>query len=129
VVNYTVRVTLDKNDPAILLGATSTVVIDTGAASTLLTVPVSAVQTDDQGEYVMVVGSDDRQPRVSVVSGTVVGTTVVVTGGLKVGDVVQLVTSSATTPLPRAQVPAQLELLVVVELSVGQGSNSGTKGK
>ena len=97
VVNYTVRVTLDKNDPAILLGATSTVVIDTGAASTLLTVPVSAVQTDDQGEYVMVVGSDGSATRVSVVSGTVVGTTVVVTGGLKVGDVVQLVTSSATT--------------------------------
>jgi RND family efflux transporter MFP subunit len=97
VVNYTVRVTLDKNDPAILLGATSTVTIDTGAASTLLTVPVSAVQTDDQGEYVMVVGSDGATTRVSVVSGTVVGTTVVVTGNLKVGDVVQLVTSSATT--------------------------------
>jgi len=97
VVNYTVRVTLDKNDPAILLGATSTVVIDTGAASNLMTVPVAAVQSDDQGEFVMVVNTDGSTTRVDVVSGTVVGSTVVVTGNLKAGDVVQLVTSTTTT--------------------------------
>jgi RND family efflux transporter MFP subunit len=96
VVNYTVRVTLENNDPAILLGATSTVVIDTGAASNLLTVPVSAVQSDDQGEYVMVV-KNGVATRVDVVSGTVVGTTVVVTGNLTAGDVVQLVTSSSSS--------------------------------
>ncbi|MHC1740393.1 MAG: efflux RND transporter periplasmic adaptor subunit [Anaerolineaceae bacterium] len=97
VVNYTVRITLDKSDPTILLGATSTIVIDTGAASNLLTVPVSAVQSDAQGEFVMRVNADKSTERVSIVSGTVVGTTVVVTGDLKAGDVVQLSTSTTTT--------------------------------
>ena len=101
VVNYTVRVQLDNNDPAILLGATATVTIDTGAASNLLTVPVSAVQSDAQGEYVMVVNSDGTTERVDVVSGTVVGTTVVVTGNLKEGETVQLGTS-ATGATPSA---------------------------
>lgn len=97
VVNYTVRVQLDQNDSSILLGATATVVIDTGAASDLLTVPASAVQTDSQGEYVMRINSDGSTERVDVVSGTVVGTTVVVTGDLKEGDKVQLSTSTSSS--------------------------------
>jgi len=90
VVNYTVRVQLDESNPEILLGATATIVIDTGAAESLLTVPVAAVQTDSQGEYVMRVNSDGSTERVSVVSGTVTGTSVVVKGDLTAGDVVQL---------------------------------------
>jgi HlyD family secretion protein len=97
VVNYTVRVQLDESNPDILLGATATVVIDTGAASSLLTVPVTAVQTDAQGEYVMRVKSDGTSERVSIVSGTVTGTSVVVTGDLAVGDVVELGTTTTTT--------------------------------
>lgn len=95
VVNYTVRVQLDKSDPNILLGATATVVIDTGAAESMVTVPVSAVQTDSQGEYVMRVNSDGSTERITIVSGTVIGTSVVVKGNLNVNDVVQL--SSTTT--------------------------------
>ena len=110
VVNYTVRVQLDKSDPAILLGATANVVIDTGAASNLLTVPVSAVQSDAQGEFVMRVNADGSTERVAVVSGTVVGTTVVVKGNLTAGDTVQLVTSTATSS------------------STSSGSNSGAPG-
>jgi RND family efflux transporter MFP subunit len=97
VVNYTVRVTLDEADPSILLGATATVEIDTGAAASSLTVPVTAVQTDDTGEYVMRVKSDGTTERVTVVSGTVSGTSVVVTSkDLAEGDTVQLVTSTTT---------------------------------
>lgn len=98
VVNYTVRVTLDKADPAILLGATATVVIETGDASSAMTVPVAAVLSDDQGEYVMRVKSDGTTERVTVVSGTVSGTSVVVTStDLKVGDTVQLTSSSTSS--------------------------------
>jgi RND family efflux transporter MFP subunit len=98
VVNYTVRVTLDEADPAILLGATATVVIETGEASSEMTVPVAAVLSDDQGEYVMRVKSDGTTERVTVVSGTVSGTSVVVTStDLKVGDTVQLTSSSTST--------------------------------
>lgn len=98
VVDYTVRVTLDEADPQILLGATATVVINTGDAATELTVPVSAVQTDDTGEYVMRVKSDGTTERITVVSGTVSGTSVVVTSSdLKEGDTVQLVSSSSSS--------------------------------
>jgi len=98
VVNYTVRVTLDNADSSILLGATATVVIETGEAATKLTVPVAAVQTDDTGEFVNVVKTDGTVERISVVSGTVSGTSVVVTSSdLKEGDTVQLVSSSTST--------------------------------
>jgi RND family efflux transporter MFP subunit len=98
VVDYTVRVTLDNADPSILLGATATVDIETGAAATSLTVPVTAVQTDDTGEYVLRVKSDGTTERITVVSGTVSGTSVIVTSSdLKEGDTVELGTSTATT--------------------------------
>jgi HlyD family secretion protein len=98
VVNYTVRVTLDESNPSILLGATATIAIDTGASESLLTVPVAAVLTDDSGqEYVIRVNTDGSTEQVSVTSGTVVGTTVVVKGALAAGDVVQLNSSTATT--------------------------------
>jgi len=98
VVNYTVRVQLDESNPDILLGATATVEINTGAAETLLTVPVAAVQTDTDGnEYVIRVNTDGTTEQVSIVSGTVTGTSVVVTGDLNVGDTVQLSTSSTTS--------------------------------
>ena len=98
VVNYTVRVTLDNADSNILLGATATVVIETGEAKAKLAVPVAAVQTDDQGEYVNRVKSDGTIERVTVVSGTVSGTSVIVTSNdLKEGDIVQLVSSSTSS--------------------------------
>jgi RND family efflux transporter MFP subunit len=96
VVNYTVRVTLDESNPEILLGATATIEINTGAAETLLTVPVQAVLTDTDGnEYVIRVNTDGSTEQVFVTSGTVVGTTVVVKGDLTEGDVVELTTSKS----------------------------------
>ena len=43
VVNYTVRVELDKADPNVLIGATASVVITTGEPQSVLFVPVSSV--------------------------------------------------------------------------------------
>ncbi len=98
VVSYTVRITLDESDPNILLGATATISIDTGAAESLLTVPVSAVKTDDSGnEYVIRVNADGSTEQVFVTSGTIVGTTVVVSGDLAEGDVVELGDSTASS--------------------------------
>ncbi len=96
VVNYTVRVTLDKTDPRILIGATANVVITVSQPQSLMTVPVLAVQNDAQGEYVVRVVNGSSE-RVSVVSGKIVGTEVVVKGNLKVGDVVQVTASSTTS--------------------------------
>lgn len=97
VVNYTVRVELDKTDPGILIGATATVVIQTGEPRSVMFVPVSAVLNDAQGEYVMRVSSDGSVERVAVVSGQIIDETVVVAGDLQKGDQVQLYTSSTST--------------------------------
>jgi RND family efflux transporter MFP subunit len=97
VVNYTVRVELDKSDPKILIGSTATVVITTGNPQSVLFVPVSAVLSDAQGEYVMRVNSSGATERVTVVSGQIVDTNVVVVGDLKKGDVVELNSSSTTS--------------------------------
>ncbi len=96
VVNYTVRIELDKSDPAILIGATATVVINIGAPQSVLFVPVSAVLSDAQGEYVMRVTNGTAE-RVTVVSGQIVDQTVIVTGDLKKGDVIQLYTSTSSS--------------------------------
>jgi multidrug efflux pump subunit AcrA (membrane-fusion protein) len=96
VVNYTVRVTLDKTDPQILIGATANVVITVSQPQTMMTVPVLAVQNDAQGEYVMKVNNGSSE-RVAVVSGKIIGTQVVVKGNLKVGDTVEVASTSSTS--------------------------------
>ena len=95
VVYYTVRVELDKTDPAILIGSTASVVIQTGDPQSVLFVPVSAVLNDAKGEYVMRVKSDGSTERVTVVSGQIYDDTVVVAGDLAKGDVVQTFTTSS----------------------------------
>lgn len=97
VVNYSVRVELDKSDPAILIGATANVTIQTGEPKSVLFVPVSAVLNDAQGEYVFRINNNGAQERVTVVSGQIVDDKVVVAGDLKVKDVVQLYSSSFST--------------------------------
>ncbi len=97
VVNYTVRVELDKSDPKILIGATATVTITTSDPQNKLFVPVSAVLNDAQGEYVMRVKSDGTTERIKVVSGDITNSTVVVTGALSKGDRVEVYTSTSTS--------------------------------
>jgi RND family efflux transporter MFP subunit len=123
VVNYTVRVTLDAADADILLGATATVDINTGAASESLAVPVEAVQSDDSGEYVMRVNTDGSTERVTVVSGTVSGTSVMVTSSdLSAGDVVQLTSSSSSSSSDSSQ---QQDAGSLLGGATGGGMSSG----
>lgn len=96
VVNYTVRVDLDKADPSILIGATASVTIQISEAQSTLFVPVSAVQSDAQGEYVTRITNAGAE-RVAVVSGQIVDATVVIVGDLKAGDKVQLVSATTST--------------------------------
>jgi HlyD family secretion protein len=95
-VKYKVRVELDKvKDKTFLpLGTTANVVIQTKAASATLAVPIAAIQNDSNGEYVWAIQSDGSAKRVDVVSGSIVGDVVAVTGNLKEGDRIQLVKGS-----------------------------------
>jgi hypothetical protein len=62
----------------------------------MMTVPVLAVQNDAQGEYVIRVNNGSAE-RVSIVSGKIIGTEVVVKGNLKVGDVVEVTATNGST--------------------------------
>jgi HlyD family secretion protein len=90
IVKYTVRIDVDKvaKDVSLPLGATANVTIQVKPATTALAVPTNLVQNDNKGEYVLVIQADGSAKRVDVVSGTVVGDLVVVTGDLKEGETV-----------------------------------------
>lgn len=96
-VKYTVRVDLDKVDGKVFLplGATANVIIKTKDESAVLAVPIAAIQNDTQGEYVWVIQSDGSSARVDVVSGSIMGDVVSVTGDLNEGDRLQLINSSS----------------------------------
>jgi len=96
-VKYTVRVDLDKvsSDTFLPLGTTSNVVITVKAATANLAVPITAIQNDSQGEYVWVIQNDGSTKRVDVISGSIVGDQVVVTGKLNEGDRIQMVNASS----------------------------------
>jgi HlyD family secretion protein len=97
VVYYDVQVQLDKADPSILIGATADVTIDAGQPQQVLTVPVTAVGNDSQGEYVYVIDANGNATQVSVTSGQILANnTVIVSGSLKAGDTVGLLSSTST---------------------------------
>ncbi len=98
-VKYTVTIALDPTDEPVRFGATANVILYTSEAHTMLAVPVAAVQSDTQGEYVTLINSDGSIQRVSMESGELSGNLVTLTAssGLKEGDVVQLGTSSASS--------------------------------
>jgi RND family efflux transporter MFP subunit len=97
VVYYDVRVVLDQSDPTILIGATADVTIQAGQPQEVFTVPVSAVGSDTNGEYVYVISSSGAAQKVSVVSGQILAdNTVIVSGDLQVGETVGLLTSTST---------------------------------
>jgi HlyD family secretion protein len=107
-VKYTVRIDLDNgtDQSFIPLGTTANVVIHVKDATASLAVPITTVQNDSQGEYVLIVQGDGSTKRIEVVSGAIVGDLVVVTGDLKVGEHVQSSQQSsfnAPNPFRRGQ--------------------------
>jgi HlyD family secretion protein len=91
-VKYTIRVDLDKlaEETLLPLGATASVVIEIKEAAKALMVPITAIQNDSRGEYVLVIADDGSTSRVDVLGGEIVGTLVAVSGDLKEGDRIQL---------------------------------------
>lgn len=97
VVYYEVQVKVDKADPSILIGATADVTIQAGQPQNVLTVPVTAVGSDSQGEYVYVIDQNGNATQVTVVSGQILANnTVIVKGNLQSGDTVGLLSSTST---------------------------------
>ncbi len=90
-VKYTARIEFDKTDTdlSLPLGATVNVSIQVKGATSMLAVPVTAIQNDSKGEYVWVI-QHGTPVRVDIVGGQIVGTQVAVTGNLKPGEIVQL---------------------------------------
>jgi HlyD family secretion protein len=90
-VKYSVRIDLDPVDYPVLLNASADLKIQTGEPSEVLIVPVRAIQTDNQGEFVNRIQADGSLQRVDVVSGQLIGDQVVINSGdLKSGDRVEL---------------------------------------
>lgn len=94
-VKYTVTVNLINADARILPGMTADVAIVTDVQRNALAVPIEAVQSDDEGEYVLrVINATGATERVPVQSGDTQGDLVVIKGNLAVGDTVQLAVSN-----------------------------------
>ena len=99
-VKYTVRVDLDQVDgvSTLPLGATTSVTIQVKEASATLAVPITTIQNDAKGEFVMVLQSDGTVKRVDVASGAIVDDLVVVNGDLQAGDRVKVNNGSSFQP-------------------------------
>jgi len=95
-VKYSVIVSVERPDSPVLFGATTNVILTTGEPRALLAVPVGAVMSDTQGEYVLRVGANGLTQRVDIQSGDLAGglVTLIKSGGLKEGDQVQVGGSS-----------------------------------
>ncbi len=90
IVKYTVLIDIDKPTEKIFLplGSTANVTIQVKEVTTALAVPTNLIQNDSKGEYVLVAQADGSTKRVDVVTGTIVGDRVTVTGDLKEGDTI-----------------------------------------
>ncbi|MCS6910065.1 MAG: efflux RND transporter periplasmic adaptor subunit [Anaerolineales bacterium] len=98
-VKYTVRAGFQPvADTTIFLGATANVTIVTAVQANALAVPLEAIQSDDEGEYVTRLDADGTRTRVSVRSGSLQGDLVTVSGGLQVGDRVLIATADPDLP-------------------------------
>jgi multidrug efflux pump subunit AcrA (membrane-fusion protein) len=67
-----------------------------GPETDSLAVPITAIQNDETGEYVLVIQADGSTKRVAVVSSTIVNDMVAVTGDLHEGDTLATSTGGGT---------------------------------
>jgi membrane fusion protein (multidrug efflux system) len=83
-----VRAQLANPEGMLIPGGIVGVLVERGAPQSSLIIPQSAVQLDQAGRYVMVVGEDKKVEQRRVVTGVEQGRDIVVTQGLKEGDLV-----------------------------------------
>jgi len=83
-----VRAQLPNPEGMLIPGGIVGVLVERGAPQSLLVIPQSAVQLDQAGRYVMVVGEDKKVEQRRVETGVEQGRDIVVTQGLKEGDLV-----------------------------------------
>ncbi len=83
-----VRAQLPNPEGMLIPGGIVGVLVDRGAPQSSLVIPQSAVQLDQAGRYVMVVGADKKVEQRRIVAGVEQGRDIVVTQGLKEGDLV-----------------------------------------
>jgi len=83
-----VRAQLANPEGMLIPGGIVGVQVERGAAQSSLVIPQSAVQLDQAGRYVMLVGADKKVEQRRIVTGVELGRDIVVTQGLKEGDLV-----------------------------------------
>jgi membrane fusion protein (multidrug efflux system) len=83
-----VRAQLPNPEGVLIPGGIVGVIVERGAPQALLVVPQSAVQLDQAGRYVMVVGADKKVEQRRITTGVEQGRDIVVTAGLKEGELV-----------------------------------------
>ncbi len=82
------RAQLPNPDGLLIAGGVVGVTVERGAPRLALTVPQSAVSLDQAGLYVLVVGADKKVEQRRITTGAEQGRDVVVTGGVKEGELV-----------------------------------------
>jgi membrane fusion protein (multidrug efflux system) len=82
------RAQLPNPDGMLIPGGIVGVQVERGGPQALLVIPQSAVQLDQAGRYVMVVGADKKVEQRRITTGVEQGRDIVVTEGLKQGELV-----------------------------------------
>jgi membrane fusion protein, multidrug efflux system len=82
------RAQLPNPEGMLIPGGIVSVQVERGGPQTLLVIPQSAVQLDQAGRYVMVVGADKKVEQRRITTGVEQGRDIVVTEGLKEGELV-----------------------------------------
>ncbi len=83
-----VRAQLPNPEGMLIPSGIVDVIVDVGAPQTSLVVPQSAVQLDQAGHYVMVVGTDKKVEQRRITTGVEQGRDIVVAQGLKEGELI-----------------------------------------
>jgi membrane fusion protein (multidrug efflux system) len=83
-----VRAQLPNPEGILIPGGIVGVIVERGAPKASLIIPQSAVQLDQAGHYVMVVGADKKVEQRRITTGVEQGRDIVVTEGLKQGELV-----------------------------------------
>jgi len=83
-----VRAQLPNPEGVLIPGGIVGVIVERGAPQTSLIIPQSAVQLDQAGRYVMVVGADKKVELRRITTGVEQGRDIVVSAGLKEGELV-----------------------------------------